>query len=546
MAVAWRRTANASRDERGRRADAVWEELLGTAHRRRPPHAPEEREHCDIANAKHAESLAAAEASRQGAFANRTLHGVEKLRYGSRIMRVSMSSVAGTLSLVAALLAAPAEAQNGPPSPAAPPAASAIELAKEAKTLLSKGQIDAACAKLEESVRLEPKSSTALDLASCLERKGSRAAAYAALERASSMAARDKQGLAERTARTRQKNLEKQIALVIVTPREGAAFSVDGTNLASTELATPLPLEPGAHRFAASAPEKRAWEQTIVLEAGTRQTLEIPVLEDLPKPPPPSKAPTAPAPAPEAAPPVLAPRIGLVIEAGFLGGLAHADVARGETSALNGLPYAFAGETGQVQAACGDTTTIPGAGECTGSLRAHSGGFIGGQLFVGWAVAPRLHVGLRALGGAFTPDGFLAAGGPGVSFRVMGPLWVGLAGVAGFERHRAVLDGGFGTIPPDAAQRAGVAEAPVALGDKLGANVAVDSGFVGGGNLEVSLALFRATRAAGEAASEALFVHTSKLAPLSGSLLVGAWPTVLAGSRGVALVIPAGVSYRFH
>jgi hypothetical protein len=444
-----------------------------------------------------------------------------------------------------------AQAPAGKPAaeataPTAATAANAVTLAREGKSLLAKGQVDAACAKLDESAALEPKSATLLDLATCLEKQGRRAAAFAALDRAAVFAERERQGLAEKNARARQKALEKQLSLLLIKPSGDTTIAVDGVERSSVELGTTLALEPGEHRIEATAAGRRPWSRTVALQAGARETLDVPRLEEVPQTKPPE--PVAAVASKTTLPPAAPSKPGrFVVELGFLGGLGYGDMARSEASILDGLPYQFPGASGNVQAACGDTTTVAGAGSCTADLRAHSDGFLGGQLFVGWSLASRIHAGLRMLGGSFMPGGLVAAGGPGVSMRVAGPLWVGLGGVVGVERHRALLVGAFGAIPPEARSKAGSSEVAVALGDKLGATVDVDSGVVGGGTLELAVALLR-PRGPNDDASDGsgIVVTEAKASPLTGSLLVGVWPTVLAGSKGIALMAPAGVSYRFH
>ncbi|MBM4375282.1 MAG: hypothetical protein FJ095_09370 [Deltaproteobacteria bacterium] len=465
-------------------------------------------------------------------------------------MSASRCLAVALFSLLAATEARSTSAQPAlpkqPPAVAPPTAtADAGQLAREGKALLGKGQFDVACAKLDESAALDPKSATLLDLATCLEKQGRRTNAHQTLERAAATAEREKQGLAEKTARARQRALEKQLALISITMPAGTTLALDGVERTATELATPIALEPGEHQVEATTPGKRPWSKKVALQAGAREHVEVPALEDLPKAPVAIAAPARTNSAPPPAEPSHRGRV--VVEIGFLGGLGYGDVTRSETSVLDGLPYAFPGESGNVQAACGDTETIVGAGACTGELRAHSGGVLGGQLFVGWSLASRLHAGLRALGGTFMPGGFVAAGGPAISMRVVGPLWLGLGGVVGIEKHRALLVGAYGAVPPEAIGKAGGAEVAVVLGDKLGATIDIDSGIVGGGTVEIAVALLR-TRGASGAPNDGggVLVTEAKASPLAGSLLVGVWPSVLAGSKGIAIVAPAGVSYRFH
>ena len=81
--------------------------------------------------------------------------------------------------------------------------------------------------------------------------------------------------------------------------------------------------------------------------------------------------------------------------------------------ALVGTSYNYKSGTGGLFiATCGDTDTIPGAGDCEARFDSAFGGIVGGQLFVGWAVLESLTIGLRGIGAARLPVGFLFVGGP--------------------------------------------------------------------------------------------------------------------------------------
>lgn len=431
---------------------------------------------------------------------------------------------------------------NHPAFAAGPTGTDAASLAKEAKALLVRGQTEAACKLYAASVLLDAKSSVALELAGCREKQGKPALAYRALELAATSALREKVGFVEKSARAKQKALEKSVALLTVTARDGVTLSLDGELVDPAELASAMAVDPGEHRLTGSTDGKQPWERTLKLQAGQRETVAVPALDDVPKPVAVAVAPASP-PGPELetdgtdAPPSDAR---LVVEVGFLGGFAHGAIASSTTSTLSGLPYSIASTSGgALVAACSDTTTIPGAGDCVGDFHAHTGGLLGAQAFVGWSLGPRVHLGGRAFGGTVTPGGFVLAGGPAVSLRAFGPLWLGLGGVIGFERQQAVLLSARGSVPAGAQAAAGGAEVDVPLGSKLGAVLDIDSGVIGGGTLEVAVSLLGLSQ-------DGVVRGKPPGAALSGSLLVGVWPSVMVGSRGVVVTAPAGVSFRFH
>ncbi len=428
------------------------------------------------------------------------------------------------------------------PRPAAALGPDAAALAKEAKLLLTRGQTALACDKYAESVKLDPKSNVALELAGCFEKLGKPVLAYRTLDAAIAAAIRDKVGSVEKSARAKQKTLEKSVGFLTVTPRAGASRTLDGQPLDSAEFTEPQAIEPGDHLLAAAGAGKKPWEHAFAVKAGQRQVIEVPELADVPKPvvatPISSRKGAAPETGEGSAALEKAGR--LVVEAGFLGGLAVGAIRSSRTSALNGVAYGFpAASGGTVLAGCGDTTTVPGAGQCEGDFHTHTGGMLGGQLFVGWAVAPGVHLGGRAFGGSVTPGGFVLAGGPALSLRKTGPFWFGLGAVIGYERQTAVLLSARGSVPADAQAASGLAEVEVPLGSKRGVAIDIDSGVLAGGTLEFAVSLLGLSRAG-------VRPFKAPTAALAGSMLIGVWPSVLVGSRGVVITAPVGISYRFH
>jgi len=427
------------------------------------------------------------------------------------------------------------------PALAAGPA-DAAGLAKEAKSLLAKGQLEAACDTYAESVKLDRKAQVALDLAACREKQGRPALAYRALDVAAESALREKSAFAEKTARAKQKALEKSLALLTVRPRDGVSIALDGAAFDEAARSAPWALDPGEHTLEGTAEGKKPWSLKLALKAGQRETVEVPALEELPKA---VAAPVTTVATEEARDVVeTGPSEGkagrLVLEVGFLGGLARGALDALPSSSLDGLPYSVPGTNGgSLVAACADTKTVPGAGECTASFNPHTGAMLGAQVFAGWSLAARLHAGLRAFGGTVSPGGFVVAAGPAVSLRVVGPVWVGVGGVLGYEQQRAVLTGARGSVPPESRAAAGGADVNVPLGSKLGATIDIDSGLVGGGTLELAVSVLGVSNPGVVGAG-------APVGALSGSLLVGVWPSVLAGSHGMVFTMPAGVSYRFH
>ena len=163
----------------------------------------------------------------------------------------------------------------------------ATELFKEGRALVGEGRIAEACARFEESQRLDSGGGTLLNLALCHEAQGRTATAWAELNEALGIAKRDRRDdrvdLAERHIAAIEAKLAR---VVIVVPAEvqaeGLAITRDGTPMSRTLWGIAMPVDPGAHTVGATAPGKRPWHQTIDVGASERREVLLPSLEDLP------------------------------------------------------------------------------------------------------------------------------------------------------------------------------------------------------------------------------------------------------------------------
>lgn len=180
----------------------------------------------------------------------------------------------------------------------------ATALFNDAKSLLGEGKIPEACRKLEESRRLDPLPGTILNLASCHDKEGLLASAFAEYREARALAERD--GRADRVAFAEEhmRAIEPRISqLVIVVPAEAVVADLrvtcDGAPLARAAWGGRIPVDPGEHVVEASAPGKKTARSTVkVGREGDVQELVVAALEDERSLPPPIAV--VPAPAPEA------------------------------------------------------------------------------------------------------------------------------------------------------------------------------------------------------------------------------------------------------
>ena len=210
----------------------------------------------------------------------------------------------GALVAVSVTLAAPPARADDP--------AAAQALFTEAKKLMSAGKYADACPKLEESQRLAPATGTKFNLADCYEHTGRTASAWAGFLSVASSAKNASQGAREKAARDRAAALEpklSRIAVVVPAPSRvtGLAVTRDGAPVGDAEWGESMPVDPGEHTVAASAPGKRGWKAVVEVDgvASTAKVI-VPALDDepvAPPPPPPAVTPATTSPAPTNAPP---------------------------------------------------------------------------------------------------------------------------------------------------------------------------------------------------------------------------------------------------
>lgn len=178
----------------------------------------------------------------------------------------------------------------------------AQSLFEEGRALMSAGNYAEACPKLEESQRLDPGGGTLLNLASCHEKQGRTATAWAEYNEAASIARRDGRTDREKEATARVQALEPLLrrANISVDAKNPAELelTLDGRKLPRAAWGSAIPLDPGSHEIVASAPGRDAWKQTFELaKDGHTEAFDVPELALAPE-----EAPVV-APPPEPEPP---------------------------------------------------------------------------------------------------------------------------------------------------------------------------------------------------------------------------------------------------
>ncbi|UQA57222.1 hypothetical protein [Polyangium aurulentum] len=175
---------------------------------------------------------------------------------------------------------------------AAERSAAAQVLFDQAMDLLDRGRAAEACPKLEESQRLDPGMGTQFRLAECYEKIGRSASAWALYREVAEAARVAGQSEREELARKRAQAIAPRLSLLtlVVPPAlagsEGLEIRRDGVIVGRSAWGTAVPIDPGEHTIAASAPGKRVWHGKVVAgEEGKALVVRVPALEDDPDAP---------------------------------------------------------------------------------------------------------------------------------------------------------------------------------------------------------------------------------------------------------------------
>jgi len=217
-------------------------------------------------------------------------------------MRRASALLAAAASAAAVVLLSPA--------PAAAQASDAVRaqadaLFREGQQLLAAGELPAACAKLEESERLDPKIGRLLNVAYCHEKQGRIASAWHEYDQAAAMAIQAHQAEREKFARAHAAALAKQLAFLrlgLGTPPEGTQVSIDDKPLARDQWGIPFAVDPGQHTVTVQAPGYKTRTVPATVTGTGEMRVEVGALEKEAPAPAPAAPATAPLPAAAAAP----------------------------------------------------------------------------------------------------------------------------------------------------------------------------------------------------------------------------------------------------
>jgi hypothetical protein len=171
--------------------------------------------------------------------------------------------------------------------PTAADKALAVRLFLDGQDLMGKAQIAEACAKFEESQRLDPGGGTLLNLAVCHEKQGRTATAWSEFVEALGIARRDRResriALAQERIAVLEANLST-ITLVVSSEVNEPDLELrnDGAVVGRAAWGSAIPVDPGDHIVEATAPNRKAWKTVVSVGGEGRPrtvNVSVPALE---------------------------------------------------------------------------------------------------------------------------------------------------------------------------------------------------------------------------------------------------------------------------
>jgi hypothetical protein len=167
------------------------------------------------------------------------------------------------LVLGVTLVAASARAASRDP-------AAAEALFRDARAAMQRGEYDVACAKLDESQRLDPAPGTLLNLAECEEKRGRLASAWQDYQWAlETLPAGDERGpYAKSRAEALAPRLPRLVVRLAPSAPAGSRVRRDEIDLGAPSLGSPLPVDPGKHAVVVNAPGRVARTYDVTAAEG--------------------------------------------------------------------------------------------------------------------------------------------------------------------------------------------------------------------------------------------------------------------------------------
>jgi hypothetical protein len=160
--------------------------------------------------------------------------------------------------------------------------ARADTLFREGQDLMTAGQVQTACAKLEESQRLDPKIGRLLNVAYCHEQLGKVATAWSEYNQAAALALQTKQAERESFARKQANQLAHKLSFIrldLSAAPEVSQVTLDGSVLAREQWSVPFPVDPGEHSLVFGGPGRKAHTQSVAVAGPGTMRVAVEALE---------------------------------------------------------------------------------------------------------------------------------------------------------------------------------------------------------------------------------------------------------------------------
>jgi hypothetical protein len=168
------------------------------------------------------------------------------------------------------------------------PAGQADELFSQARAALAQKNYERACALFEQSHAAEPGLGTLLNLAECREKQGRVASAWLRFNEAATWAARNKEAKREDFAQRHASALKPALQYLVLKAEKlppGARLAIDADPPAEASADLAMPIDPGSHHLAVSAPGFKTRETTLEFRTpGVSQTWQLDLIAEAPEP----------------------------------------------------------------------------------------------------------------------------------------------------------------------------------------------------------------------------------------------------------------------
>jgi hypothetical protein len=204
---------------------------------------------------------------------------------GSNLGRATASLFVGVALFVSVSSGHAAEPRTDP--------GAAEALFRDARALLAAGKVELACARFEESYRLDPAPGTLLNVADCSRRAGKTATSWGQFLEAARVFRRRNEERRAQFADQEAKKLEPNLAHLIVeadAPPADLVVARGGAEIGASALGTKLPIDPGDVLVEARAERRKPYAIRVNVAPKKTVSVRIPRLEAAPEPatPPPN------------------------------------------------------------------------------------------------------------------------------------------------------------------------------------------------------------------------------------------------------------------